>query len=139
MSSTRPSSYTVIITNTGGLHLSTRHALEVKVVSSQWSSDIKAINTDQMQNGFPGRQDVVPGRPLSPVAPLCHTAGMPAALAQKEKAWYAYSVDIFLFDILLCVISVWGFFYITATVIEAFPQVAFAWAWLAETLDMSLL
>ena len=63
-----------------------------------------------MQNGFPGRQDVVPGRPLSPVAPLCHTAGIPAALAQKENTRYAYSVDIFLFVILLCVISVWVFF-----------------------------
>lgn len=79
-----------------------------------------------MQNGFPGRQDVVPGRPLSPVAPLCHAAGMPAALAQKESARYACSVDICYFVILLCIISVWAFLYWTATVIQAFPQVVFA-------------
>lgn len=40
---------------------------------------------------------MVPGRPLSPVAPLCHTAGLPAALAQEEKSRYEFRVGICVF------------------------------------------
>ncbi len=42
-----------------------------------------------MQNGLPGiefGEDVVLGRPLSPVAPRCHTADLSAVLAQKERS-----------------------------------------------------
>lgn len=34
-------------------------------------------------------KDVVPGCPLCPVAPLCHTAGLSAVLDQKERSRYA--------------------------------------------------
>lgn len=43
----------LIITDTGSLYVFSRHALAMNAISLQWSSDIKAINTDQ--NGFPRR------------------------------------------------------------------------------------
>lgn len=85
--------YTVIITDTGGSYLITHHALARVAISLQWSHDIRSINADQTLNGFPGRE-VLCRSPLSPVAPLGRTAGLSAALAQKESSRYACGANI---------------------------------------------
>lgn len=68
---------------------------------------------------------VVPGRPLSPVAPLCHTGGLSAVLAQKERSRYEYCVDIYVvFDGSFQSVHL---LYLNCIVIDAYsPQIAFA-------------